>query len=70
VQLTPPIYARGGGSKEEVDGVKNYMVNSMIPAKRLGTSEEVAEGFLYLASDASKYMVGSELVMDGGVKTL
>lgn len=43
---------------------------SIIPAKRLGTVEEVAEEFLYLASDASKYMVGSELVMDGGVKTL
>ncbi len=43
---------------------------SIIPAKRLGTVEKVAEGFLYLASDASKYMVGSELVMDGGVKTL
>ena len=42
----------------------------MIPLKRLGTSEEIAEGFLYLASDASKYMVGSELVLDGGVKTL
>ncbi len=68
--IDTPIYARGGGSKEEVDGVKDYMANSMIPAKRLGTSEEVAEGFLYLASDASKYMVGSELVMDGGVKTL
>jgi len=68
--IDTPLFARGGGSKEEVDGVKDYMANSMIPAKRLGTSEEVAEGFLYLASDASKYMVGSELVMDGGVKTL
>ncbi len=46
------------------------MANYMIPAKRLGTSEEVAEAFLYLASSASKYMIGSELVLDGGVKTL
>lgn len=68
--IDTPIYGRSGGSKEEVAGVKDYMATNMIPLKRLGTSEEVAEGFLYLASDASKYMVGSELVMDGGVKTL
>ena len=46
------------------------MAANLIPAKRLGTVQEIAEGFLYLASDASKYMFGSELVMDGGVKTL
>ncbi len=68
--IDTPIYGRNGRSKEEVDGVKDYMANHMIPAKRLGASEEVAEGFLYLASSASKYMIGSELVMDGGVKTL
>lgn len=67
--IDTPIFARAGGSKEEVDGVKDYMA-TIIPAKRLGTSEEVAEGFLFLASDASKYMFGSDLVMDGGVKTL
>ncbi len=64
-----PIYARGGGSAAEVQGSKDYFA-SLNPSKRLGTSEEIAEGFLYLASDASKYMVGSELVLDGGVKAL
>lgn len=68
--IDTPIYGRAGVSKEEVAGVKDYMAANMIPLKRLGTSEEIAEGFLYLASDASKYMVGSELVLDGGVKTL
>jgi NAD(P)-dependent dehydrogenase (short-subunit alcohol dehydrogenase family) len=46
------------------------MANNMIPAKRLGTTGEIAEAFLYLASDDSRYMIGSELVIDGGVKTL
>ncbi len=68
--IDTPIYGRAGVSKEEVAGIKDYMAANMIPLKRLGTSEEIAEGFLYLASDASKYMVGSELVLDGGVKTL
>ncbi|MEJ0055306.1 MAG: SDR family oxidoreductase [Bacteroidota bacterium] len=43
---------------------------SIIPAKRLGTASEIANGFLFLACDDSKYMLGSEIVMDGGVKTL
>ncbi|MDN5283938.1 MAG: 3-oxoacyl-(acyl-carrier-protein) reductase [Mucilaginibacter sp.] len=65
--IDTPIFARGGGSKEEIDGTKGYFA-SINPSKRLGTSEEIAEGFLYLASDASKYMLGAELVLDGGVK--
>jgi len=67
--IDTPFFGRNGGSTEVVKGIKDYM-STLIPAKRLGDSKEVAEGFLYLASDSSKYMLGSELVMDGGVKTL
>jgi NAD(P)-dependent dehydrogenase (short-subunit alcohol dehydrogenase family) len=67
--IDTPIFGRGGGSAEEVDGTKGYFA-SINPSKRLGKPEEIAEGFLYLASDASKYMLGAELVLDGGVKGL
>jgi NAD(P)-dependent dehydrogenase (short-subunit alcohol dehydrogenase family) len=63
--IETPIFTRGGLSAEEVDGFKAYMT-SIVPAKRLGNVEEIAEGFLYLASDDSKYMVGGDLVLDGG----
>lgn len=37
-----------------------------IPVGELGVPEDIAFGALYLASDESKYMTGSELVIDGG----
>ena len=39
---------------------------SRIPLGRFGESEEVAYGLLFLASDESSFMTGSELVIDGG----
>jgi len=36
------------------------------PMGRVGRAEEVAYGALYLASDESSFMTGSELVIDGG----
>jgi cyclopentanol dehydrogenase len=37
-----------------------------LPMGRPGTPEDVAYGVLYLASDESSYVTGSELVIDGG----
>ena len=36
------------------------------PLQRLGTAQDVAYGVLYLASDESSFVNGSELVIDGG----
>jgi len=37
------------------------------PLGRLGQPEDVAYGVLYLASDESSFVTGSELVIDGGL---
>ena len=38
----------------------------MVPMGRIGTAEEVVGGAIYLASDASSFVTGATLVIDGG----
>lgn len=45
---------------------RQYMMER-IPMGRMGQPQELAQGMLYLASDESNYVTGSELVIDGGV---
>ncbi|MFP5351327.1 MAG: SDR family NAD(P)-dependent oxidoreductase [Actinomycetota bacterium] len=42
------------------------MATDMIPMGRFGTSEEIAAAAIYLASDASSFVTGTTLVVDGG----
>lgn len=44
----------------------NKDIAASIPLGRFGTPEEVAKAVLYLASDESRWTVGSEIVVDGG----
>ncbi len=39
----------------------------LIPMKRFGTTEDVAEAVLFLASEAARYITGQVLCIDGGL---
>ena len=41
-------------------------VSKRMPLRRLGTPEDIANGALFLASDAASWMTGHTLVIDGG----
>ena len=53
-----------GQSREEVD--KGYRFASL---QRAASTEEIAHGATFLASDAASYCSGTELVIDGGMTT-
>lgn len=40
---------------------------NMVPAKRLGTGDDIANAVLYLASDEASFVTGTSLVVDGGL---
>lgn len=39
---------------------------AILPMKRMGQPEEIAKGALFLASEDSSYMTGTDLLIDGG----
>ena len=54
-----------GESEEGVDAFRKNL-DSLHPVGHVGKPEDIAYGALYLASDESKFVTGSELVIDGG----
>jgi NAD(P)-dependent dehydrogenase (short-subunit alcohol dehydrogenase family) len=49
-------------AKPEMDAI----LKSVIPMKRYGKAEEIAEAAVWLASDSTKFMTGQTITLDGG----
>ena len=64
---TPALGKLGNGASEEA---LRDEIRALVPIGRLGTALELAKAAVYLASDESAFMVGSELLIDGGVGNL
>jgi NAD(P)-dependent dehydrogenase (short-subunit alcohol dehydrogenase family) len=67
--IDTPIRRRSSATADEVQ-VANDRLATRIPLKRLGAANDIAEAALYLASDASRYVLGAEIVVDGGFSQL
>ena len=57
----PAIDFMGGRTNQD------EVVEQSVPLGRQGSPEEIAPGILFLASDASSYMTGQAMSIDGGV---
>jgi NAD(P)-dependent dehydrogenase (short-subunit alcohol dehydrogenase family) len=67
--ITSALLARDGLTREKLQETKDW-IQSQVPVKRFGTPEEVAAGVLYLTASESAFVVGAELIIDGGMATL
>ena len=63
--IDTPMVAKGLAGMENANQIR-LQIEAAHPIGRLGEPIDIAEGVLFLASDASRFMTGSELVIDGG----
>ena len=54
---------------DNVDAVKDHVM-AMIPMRRFGTNEEVAEMMCFMAGPFSAYSTGGVFTIDGGLTSL
>lgn len=45
-------------------------IEQLVPLNRMADSSEIADAFIYLASTESRFVIGTELLIDGGVANL
>jgi NAD(P)-dependent dehydrogenase (short-subunit alcohol dehydrogenase family) len=64
--ISTPFYSKLGLSEKQLSEIAAGL-QTKISLKRFGEPVEIAKAVLYLASDDSSYVTGTELVVDGGL---
>ena len=67
--IETPIFGKLGVPEEGIPETKEGFRN-VVPMKRFGSADEVAKPALFLASDDSSFVLGVELMVDGGTAQL
>ena len=64
-----PVYGKLGMTEDDLNEMAKGIVEQ-VPVGRFAQPEEIASAVVYLASDASRYVVGEEINVDGGWSNL
>jgi NAD(P)-dependent dehydrogenase (short-subunit alcohol dehydrogenase family) len=64
--ISTPLYGKLGLSQADLGAVA-AAIQDQVPVKRFGKPGEIAAAIVFLASDESAFIVGSELLIDGGM---
>ena len=67
--IDTPVFDKMGFTDTEVSNMKSGF-KDIIPMGRAGSPEEMGGAALFLASSDSSFIVGEEIVADGGVVNL
>jgi len=67
--IATPMFDRFGLPAEVSQGIK-AQIQAKSPVGRFGEPDEIAKAALFLASDDSSYIIGEEIVVDGGMSLL
>lgn len=67
--IETPIYGKLGLPAESVQQIAEQVLGK-VPLGRFGQSDEVAKAALFLASEDSSYILGENLLIDGGMATV
>lgn len=67
--VSTPIFERLGLAPEDLKELAKN-VQEQVPMKRFGLPEEIAKTVLFLASSDSSFLLGTEIVADGGMSQL
>jgi NAD(P)-dependent dehydrogenase (short-subunit alcohol dehydrogenase family) len=67
--IETPIYGKLGLPPEAVQEWAGQLL-AKVPAARFGQADEVAKAVLFMASDDSAYMMGENVLFDGGMATV
>lgn len=67
--IETPFFNKTGMTEDQINETAQHILQS-VPMKRFGKPEEVAKYVLFLASEDSSFMIGTEVEVDGGMATL